>query len=373
LLTLHAVFEEDDRQALLRQIAFADPKPLRKLNPSMPRELETIVLKALAKDPSSRFATAQDLADDLRRYLEDKPIRARRPTLLERVVKWSRRHTAVVWSAMAILLFSVVGLSAGLIRLNEEKKRTEREQVRVARVAEGLRRQDYVNRINLALREIQDDGNIALADSLLHGCPDDLRGWEWNYVKRQAHLDRFTYRGHLRPNRPFYSMSVECVAISPDGSWAASGTGMPWELATGTDRAEIRLWDIEAGRERQRFDGLIGAVQGVAISPDGKLVAATGGRHDSQAKAGWLKLWDAKTGKPRALPTESVLGMVGMSVAFSPDGRFLAVGYGHYMSNDTNDDRPRPPDLGEFDLKPSPRWRPGLRSSRRAADWCRDK
>src|SRR5262249_59367764 len=58
LVTLHPVFEGDDRQALLRQIAFAEPRPPRKLNPSIPRELETIILKALAKDPSSRYAAA---------------------------------------------------------------------------------------------------------------------------------------------------------------------------------------------------------------------------------------------------------------------------------------------------------------------------
>ena len=82
------------------------------------------------------------------------------------------------------------------------------------------------------------------------------------------------------------------------------------------------------------FDGLIGAVQAVAISPDSKLLAATGGHHEPQAAGGWLKLWDATTGKPLPLRTESVSGMVGMGVAFSPDGRFLAVGYGHHMNDD---------------------------------------
>ena len=74
------------------------------------------------------------------------------------------------------------------------------------------------------------------------------------------------------------------MAISPDGRWAASGTGMPWNMAHRTDRAEIRLWDIEAGRDRRVFDGLIGTVQAVAISPDGKLLAATGGHHEPQAE-----------------------------------------------------------------------------------------
>src|SRR5262249_35577381 len=125
LMTLHAVFEEDDRQALLRQIAFAEPRPLRKLNPSMPRELETIVLKALQKDPSSRYATAQDLADDLRRYLEDKPTRARRPTMAERMTKFVRRHTAAVTAALLVLTVAVLALTIATILITGAQVQTD--------------------------------------------------------------------------------------------------------------------------------------------------------------------------------------------------------------------------------------------------------
>ena len=82
-------------------------------------------------------------------------------------------------------------------------------------------------------------------------------------------------------------------------------------------------------RAARRFEGLIGAVQAVAISPDGKLLAAAGGSHEPQS-GGWLRLWDVATGKPRPLPIRDVSGMTGMSVAFSPDGKWLAVGYGSY-------------------------------------------
>jgi serine/threonine protein kinase/Flp pilus assembly protein TadD len=117
LLALRPVFDGRDRQELLRQIACEEPRSPRRLNPSVPAELEIIVGKALEKDAAARYTTAQELADDLRRFLEDKPIRARRPTWLEQTRKWARRHRPAVWSAAAALLVTVVVLagSAGWV------------------------------------------------------------------------------------------------------------------------------------------------------------------------------------------------------------------------------------------------------------------
>src|SRR5262249_37525750 len=81
LLTLRPVFAGQDRQELLRQIAFVEPTSPRRVNRAIPAELETIALKALEKNPQERYAQAQELADDLRRWLEDRPIEARRPSL----------------------------------------------------------------------------------------------------------------------------------------------------------------------------------------------------------------------------------------------------------------------------------------------------
>ncbi len=101
----------------LRQIAFEGPRPPRRLDRSVPRELETIVLKAMARAPEERYATAAELAGDLERFLEDEPIRARRPTLLQRARKWARRHRPVVWSAAAALVVALAVLagSAGWV------------------------------------------------------------------------------------------------------------------------------------------------------------------------------------------------------------------------------------------------------------------
>jgi serine/threonine protein kinase len=106
LLTLRPAFAGKDRQELLRQIAFDEPSSPRKHNKAIPAELETIVLKAMAKNPQERYATAQELADDLRHYLEDRPIKARRPTLGQQLGRWSRRHQALVRSAAAVLLLA---------------------------------------------------------------------------------------------------------------------------------------------------------------------------------------------------------------------------------------------------------------------------
>jgi serine/threonine protein kinase/Flp pilus assembly protein TadD len=117
LLALRPVFPGRDRQELLRQITAEEPRPLRKLNPAVPAELEVIVLKALEKEAEARYATAQELADDLRRFLEDKPILARRPSRLEQARKWARRHRPVVWSAVVTLLvtLTVVAGSVGWV------------------------------------------------------------------------------------------------------------------------------------------------------------------------------------------------------------------------------------------------------------------
>jgi serine/threonine protein kinase len=124
LLTLEPAFSGTDRQELLRQIALEEPRAPQRLNKAIPPELATIVLKAMEKNATDRYASAQEMAEDLRRYLRHEPIRARTPTWLQRAGKWSRRHPAVVRSAAVLLLVMTVGslLSAWLIW--QEKKRT---------------------------------------------------------------------------------------------------------------------------------------------------------------------------------------------------------------------------------------------------------
>jgi serine/threonine protein kinase len=144
LLTLKPIFDGRDRHELLRQIAVEEPRPPRTFDRAVPAELETIIMKACAKEPDERYATAQELADDLQRFLEDRPIRARRPSLLEKTTKWARRHRSLVVSGVAALVLSVAGLSAATVisvraydREREKAKEAE-ESFRQARDAVRL-------------------------------------------------------------------------------------------------------------------------------------------------------------------------------------------------------------------------------------------
>jgi eukaryotic-like serine/threonine-protein kinase len=155
LLTLRPAFDGDDRQELLQQITFEEPARPRRLERAFPAELEIIVLKAMEKRPQDRYSTAQELADDLRRWLLDQPIQARRPTAAQRLLKWERRHRAVVRSAMAALLIvSIVSsLSATLVMVAYSAEREQREAARksektakeAASVAEMHRQQAEAN------------------------------------------------------------------------------------------------------------------------------------------------------------------------------------------------------------------------------------
>src|SRR5262249_26434237 len=113
----------------LEKILNAEPTPPRRLNRAVPVELETIVLKAVAKNATERYATAQELADDLNRFLTDKPILAKRPSLVELTGKWLRRHRGVVRTAAAFVLIGVVVLICGIFYLAQKRAEADRSGV----------------------------------------------------------------------------------------------------------------------------------------------------------------------------------------------------------------------------------------------------
>ncbi|MHC4547564.1 MAG: serine/threonine-protein kinase [Planctomycetota bacterium] len=137
LLTLEQAFPGDDPAVIMQEVAFREPTRPRALNPATPPELETILLKAMSKDPADRYTTAQELADDLRRFTEDRPIHARRPSAFKRTVQWSRRHPAVMWATAVVLVLAIAGLIAGNIVIANERDdaKNARDEATVANAA----------------------------------------------------------------------------------------------------------------------------------------------------------------------------------------------------------------------------------------------
>jgi serine/threonine protein kinase len=127
LLTLEPVFTGRDRRELLAQVVGEEPRPPRRLNPAVPAALETVVLKALAKEPAERYATAAELADDLRRFLDDKPVLARRPSLVERVGRRARRHRTAIRTAAVVGLLAAAAGALLLARQRDEAEARRRE------------------------------------------------------------------------------------------------------------------------------------------------------------------------------------------------------------------------------------------------------
>ena len=117
LLTGRPAFGGRNRAEVLRAIAFEEPVPPRRLDRAIPAELETVVLKALAKDPADRYATAGELADDLRRWLNGRPVRARPPSARQRAARWARRHRTAVAMAVVLLVLASVGSAVASVML----------------------------------------------------------------------------------------------------------------------------------------------------------------------------------------------------------------------------------------------------------------
>ena len=140
LVALRPAYEATDRHTLIDRVLHEEPERLKKLAPGVPRDLETIVAKATARDPAGRYATAAALAEDLRRYVEDRPIRARRVSAAERLARWCRRNkvlaASIGVSAAALVAVAVLALAYA----QEQYRFATHQSVRVAEQAEANKR-----------------------------------------------------------------------------------------------------------------------------------------------------------------------------------------------------------------------------------------
>jgi serine/threonine protein kinase len=250
LLTLRPAFSSDDRQELLRQIAFEEPPRPRKLNRAIPTELETIILKTMEKEAADRYGTAQEMAKDLQRHLRNEPIWARRPTVCQRIVKWSKRHRAFVWSGMATLGATFIALATTTALVWQAERETQGALKREADALTRERMGAHLLRIAAADRAWW-IGRVDRAEEILDECPANQRHFEWYYLKRLCHKELRTLSADSAP--------VWCVAINPDGQ----------RLAFSTDD-NVKICRIATGETLLTIPG---ASRTLWFSPDGSQLA----------------------------------------------------------------------------------------------------
>ncbi len=242
LLTLQPIFPGRTRQALLADVLNHEPRPPRAIDRRIPAELETITLKALSKNPADRYASAQELADDLARFLRDEPIRARRPSLVEQVRKWSRRHPSLLGAAVLIMFLTLLGslVSNGLIgKANERANAALRESQ--LRAAEAEKRFQQARRAADLLIEVSEKD---LADT---PATESLR-------KRLLETALGYYRDFVAQHRGNPSSQAELVAVQErlkkilDDLTVLEGAGQLIVLSDPRVQADLALNDAQRGK-----------------------------------------------------------------------------------------------------------------------------
>jgi WD40 repeat protein len=350
LVTGRPPFKASTAMETLEQVRQREPAPPGQLQPGLARDLETICLKCLQKEPQRRYSSAGELADDLGRFLRGEPIKARPVSRLERAVRWCRRYPLAA-SLLALLGLALVGAVWGWgtaaterdatevqrrsAQANEEKEKKQRLETEAAltevgrqkRIAE-TREKDARHaadlerrarqRLDLALYHARIlladqywyNNNPQLAEQKLAECPPGLRGWEWHYLMRLCRGNVRTLRGHEAP--------VSSLAFSADGR----------RLASMSQDHVVRVWDTASGKElysSPRKSATGRNRPSLAFSPDGRRLALpipfAGPEFTPEVEVASVE--DVTTGKTLCTlkaPNDTLVTWL----LFSPDGKQVA-------------------------------------------------